>query len=135
MGRVTIRSAVVEQITRHANADLPYECCGLLLGTSSHIDRAVPARNAAASRTRFLIDPGDHFAAIREARSSAQEVVGVYHSHPSSPAVPSATDVAEANDARLIHLIVSLAPEPQPVIRAFRFTGGNFQPLELVSVG
>lgn len=134
MDRVIIRRQVLEQIARHALAELPNECCGLLLGTSTRVEEAVPARNARASRTRFLIDPDDHFAAIRRARSSTQEVVGAYHSHPSSPARPSETDLAEANDPGLIHLIVSLASERQPEIRAFRLIEGNFQPLELVSV-
>lgn len=135
MERVIVRSEVLEQIARHAKADLPNECCGLLLGTSTRVDQAIPARNARASRTRFLVAPEDHFAAIRQARVSAQEVVGAYHSHPSSPPVPSETDLAEANDPGLIHLIVSLASGRQPEIRAFRLGEGNFQPLELVSVG
>ncbi|MBI4475816.1 MAG: M67 family metallopeptidase [Acidobacteria bacterium] len=154
MQSVIIKRSALEQITRHAAADFPRECCGLLLGTGNAIERAVPARNVKASRTRFLIDPQDHFAALRQARAAAQEIVGAYHSHPGSPPVPSATDLAEANDPTLIHLIVSPAAvpasaegfgearrsalrarrRPDPDIRAFRLAAGNFEMLQLVSV-
>ena len=133
MPRVLVRRDVLDQIARHARDEAPNECCGLLIGTAESVRCARRARNVHASRTRFLIDPEDHFAALRQARARAEEVVGAYHSHPASAPVPSATDVADANDPRLIHLIVSLEDDVEN-IRAFRYLDGNFEPLELVSV-
>jgi proteasome lid subunit RPN8/RPN11 len=43
------------------------------------------------------------------ARDRGLEVVGFYHSHPSTAAWPSPTDVAEATYLESVHLIVSLA--------------------------
>ena len=117
----------------HARAALPDECCGLLVGTTARIDAARRARNLDASPTRFLIDPQDHFAALREARASGLRVVGVYHSHPSTPSLPSPRDVAEASYADYLYAIVSLRAERADV-RVYRLEGGEFREESLLEV-
>jgi proteasome lid subunit RPN8/RPN11 len=87
----------------------------------------VRARNIADDpATRFLIDPADHFAALRTARSRGLEVVGVYHSHPASPPEPSPRDLDEFSESGQLYAIVSLRAEPAE-IRLFRFDAGTFQ--------
>lgn len=44
------------------------------------------------SRRRFLVDPRDVLQAMKRARAAGRELVGVYHSHPDHPAVPSEFD-------------------------------------------
>jgi proteasome lid subunit RPN8/RPN11 len=122
-----IRDAVVA----HAREAAPRECCGILIGTPAAIVTAVRATNLSESPSRFLIDPRDHIDARREARAAGLEVVGFYHSHPHSDAVPSATDVAEALYAGLLYLIVGLVGNDADV-RVYRFTGKAFELVELV---
>lgn len=113
----------------HAREEAPRECCGLLVGKGESIVRSVRARNRDAKATRYLIDPEDHFAAIRGARADGLAVIGAYHSHPSSEAVPSPTDVADANSGSdFLYVIVSLLNEE---VRAYRIEGGAFTPLAL----
>lgn len=108
----------------HAREEAPRECCGLLVGIGDSIVRSVRARNLDAKATRYLVDPGDHFAAIRGARSEGLEVIGAYHSHPSSAPVPSATDVAEADSGSdVLYVIVSLLNDE---VCAYRIAGGQF---------
>lgn len=128
-----IRQDVLAKIVAHAVEDLPNECCGLLIGTADMIEDASRARNTKRSRTRFQVEPADHFAAIRMARAAGFEIIGAYHSHPSGPSGPSDTDRARLTDPSMFHLIVSLAHGTRTV-RAFRLTEGNFSPLELVPV-
>jgi len=118
-------AAIVEAIVAQARAAAPAECCGVLIGGGAEVTEAFPTRNAADRSTRFLIDPRDHFAAIRAARAQQLEVVGYYHSHPHSPPRPSETDVAEANYPDHLSLIVSLASDP-PELRLYRFDGRSF---------
>lgn len=94
--RTRIAAGVIALVRRHAAEASPQECCGLLIGTPDRIVHAHRARNVHASTTRYLIDPADHFAAIRQAREAGLDVIGAYHSHPASPPVPSATDLDEA---------------------------------------
>ena len=121
-----------DAIVAHGREAAPDECCGLLLGRGGEIVEAVPARNIAGDpATGFLIDPIDHFAAIRTARARALDIVGFYHSHPHSAAEPSSRDVAEFDYPDSLYVIVSLRTEPADV-RLFRFVSGNFQPVSFV---
>ncbi len=109
----------------------------MLIGTARHVRESVAARNADPSPTRFLVDPEDHFAALRRARALGADLVGVYHSHPGTDAIPSATDIdgAEA-DSHMLWLIVSLrSPSPSVDARLFRPAQGNFDAVEFVVVG
>ena len=126
-----VRRAVLEAMIAHARADAPLECCGLLIGGEQRVDETWPARNLRSSPVAYQVDPRDHFEAIREARRSGRAVIGAYHSHPGSPAFPSRTDVAEANDPSLLYVIVSLLNDP-PDVRAFTIETGNFNEVSLV---
>lgn len=85
-------------IESHAGEAYPYECCGFLLG-EEHGDTALvkvvlPAENThnGEKRRRFLIDPVDFMKAEREALKKGFTLIGVYHSHPDHPAIPSEED-------------------------------------------
>src|SRR5690606_29069832 len=95
--RSTARAAIIA----HAGREAPRECCGLLIGREGLVENAWPAANLREGEVAFLVSPEDHFAAIRHARATGRLVIGAYHSHPRSPAVPSATDLEEANDPEL----------------------------------
>ncbi len=135
-GRIRIRRAALEAILAHARAEAPDECCGLLLGAADLVDEARRARNLRRSPTRYLIDPEDHFQALRAARASAREVVGAYHSHPASPPAPSATDLAEATYPDFVYVIATPGSVSQAAdVRAYRLAAtGNFERLELVTI-
>jgi proteasome lid subunit RPN8/RPN11 len=127
-----VARGVVNAIVAHAIREAPRECCGVLIGSGTTVIEAWPARNIADKPTRFLIDPQGHIDAIRSARQRGLEVLGFYHSHPHSPAVPSETDRAEASYPDHLYLIVGLKDEP-PEIRLFRLTDGNFRELAFVT--
>ena len=128
-----IRQDVIARIVAHAVEDLPNECCGLLIGSREIVEDAARARNLKRSRTKFQVEPADHFAAIRKARATGMEVIGAYHSHPNGPSGPSDTDRARLTDPSMFHIIISLAHGTKTV-RAFRLVDGNFSPLEIVPV-
>jgi proteasome lid subunit RPN8/RPN11 len=93
----------LDEIRDHGVRDYPYECCGLLLGRFGDDGKTVVetypisnAREESAKRNRFLITPEELMRGERYARSRDLEVVGFYHSHPDSPAVPSKYDLEHA---------------------------------------
>lgn len=128
-----IAAGVLAAIQTHAREAAPEECCGLLLGTSEAISHALRAHNRAADpRRRYEIDPQDHFAAIRQGRAQGLDVVGAYHSHPRSSAVPSETDQAQAFEDFVF--LIAGGQEGRPfAIRAWRLSSGNFAEVALVS--
>lgn len=136
-GGIRVSRAALDAIVQLAREAAPAECCGLLLGKGSTIDVAAPAANIAGEpRSRFLIDPKDHIDVRRAARARGLDVVGFYHSHPRAPALPSATDRAEAAYPSCYYLIVSLATDP-PDIGLFQLDGHdglNFLSVAFVAV-
>ena len=128
-----IRRAAVSAMLDHARDALPNECCGFLLGGSATIEEATRATNLTPSPHRYQTDPRDHFAVIRRARREGRAVVGVYHSHPSAPAVPSGTDLEHATYAEYLYVIVSLTGVPVAAeVRAYRLVSERFERVDLV---
>lgn len=84
-----------------AAAAWPVEACGLLLGRRSKdgvaVDTFRPTGNDAVDTSRgYLVPPLELLAADREAHTAGREIVGIWHSHPDTPALPSPRDVEEA---------------------------------------
>ena len=98
MYTVAIPPDVRAKMERHAGAGLPNEACGMLLGSMDgsayHVCDAILTPNRMESPVRFAIPDGDVLRAYQTAEKRGVDVVGVYHSHPSSPAIPSETDAA-----------------------------------------
>ena len=83
-------------------AATPEEGCALLLGqrhgTTLLLQRIWPCCNVwqplQERQQRFQLDPREQLLAQRWARQRQLQVLGAAHSHPSSAAIPSATDRA-----------------------------------------
>ncbi len=104
-----------EQVSRHALAAYPAECCGLLLGDERDggarwIREALPAPNVHESgpARRYRIGPEQFLEAERRAARQGLTVLGVYHSHPDVAARPSRFDL-EGSWPWYSYLIVAVA--------------------------
>jgi proteasome lid subunit RPN8/RPN11 len=113
---INISEQLLGEIRAHGVRDYPYECCGLLLGRFEADAKVVRetypisnAREESAKRNRFLITPEELMRGEQYARSKEIEVVGFYHSHPDSPAVPSRYDLEHAWPT-YSYIIVSTTP-------------------------
>ena len=131
-----IQRRIIDAMIDHARREAPLECCGLLAARGGIVDECIPARNLKASPVAFLVDPADHFAALKRTRGDGRDIVGAYHSHPTSPAVPSPTDLAEAHYEDYLYVIVSLST-PIPEVRGYRLVSGRFEEvwLETTAIG
>ena len=98
MSGVTIRRDTCDALERHSAGCMPNEACALLLGRTDDAQDAVSIEdvllmeNAKGSPVRFAIPDDQLIRAYGIAEERRMEVVGVFHSHPGSPAVPSPTD-------------------------------------------
>jgi proteasome lid subunit RPN8/RPN11 len=130
---VKLPDAVAAAILAHARQTAPAECCGLLIGSAEEIVEAVAAVNVADEPLRrYVVDPGDHLRALRTARGRGLQVIGAYHSHPRTAALPSETDAAQAFGDFLWLIVGGGATGPE--IRAWEWLDGNFVPVALVRV-
>jgi proteasome lid subunit RPN8/RPN11 len=108
----------------------PAEACGLLAGELGDMDiKAVyPCRNAAPAEKVdliYVLDPRDFLEADRQARSNGWDIIGVYHSHTHTEALPSPTDIADAeHQDPAWHYILVSTRLPTPVVRSFTIVDG-----------
>jgi thiamine biosynthesis protein ThiS len=130
---LAIPRPVREAMVAHAKADVPREACGLLAGRGSRAERYLRMTNTDASGVHFLMKPEEQFAATRDIRAAGEVLVGVFHSHPASPARPSAEDVRMALTPGVVHLILSLAFPQAPELRGFRIGDGTVSEVPLAA--
>ncbi|MCL7410523.1 MAG: M67 family metallopeptidase [Methanosarcinaceae archaeon] len=74
----------------------PFEACGVLVGSQEGekitVSRVVPVKNSNRTGRSFELDPTEFYNAWSSAEKEGLDIVGVYHTHPVSPAKPSAWD-------------------------------------------
>ena len=110
-----------DEIVAHARAEAPRECCGLIAGQAGSPVHLYRLENTAPGNALYEIDATQLYdLEFRLLPERGWEVLAIYHSHPSSPAYPSPTDVALAFWPDAYYLICSLVDPAAPDLRAFR---------------
>jgi proteasome lid subunit RPN8/RPN11 len=120
-----VPAAVRRALREHAFEEQPNEACGLVLLREGVAERYERGRNAAASPYRFELDVDPELWFVED---DGYELA-VFHSHLSSPARPSRTDVENIGlwEGKP-YLIYSLARDE---LAAWTIAGGQIEPLEL----
>jgi dissimilatory sulfite reductase (desulfoviridin) alpha/beta subunit len=118
-----ISQDIVEDIFAQGRREAPNEACGYLAGNDSTVVKALALTNVDHSPEHFSVDPKEQFAAVRRLRAEGLAILGVYHTHPETPARPSAEDIRLACDSAIIYVIASLQQDGRD-IRAFRIRQG-----------
>jgi len=94
-------ATMIQQLIDHARRGYPNEACGVIVGDRPAGEggsalRFVATTNAAASPYRFEIDSKDLLRLTIETDDRDETFWAIVHSHTSSPARPSPTDVGLA---------------------------------------
>jgi proteasome lid subunit RPN8/RPN11 len=145
-GRLWLTEDHVRELRYLAELSYPFEACGLLVGTietpgfrgTVEIDDGTYDRRTVSlvlasnlspmpERRRFVLDPQDYLDTVAAANEERLEILGVWHSHPDQPAVPSALDLENAW-AEHSQLIVSVDAMGDTVLRSWRLAEGRFTP-------
>jgi len=126
-----ITRAIIEMIIAHAEQDAPVEACGFLFGMEGKITRHRPVTNIERRTDHFTFEPNEQLASYQEAVRNALEIIGVYHSHPATPAVPSAEDIRLARKQDLLHVLISLV-EGEKTVRGFYIKDGKAEEEPLI---
>ncbi len=108
-----VPASLHDEMVKHAKAERPNECCGLLAGHRAADGWRVQSLhrlvNELASPVEYASEPRSMLAAMRAMDAAGQELLAVYHSHPSSPPVPSQKDLARNPFEDVLHVILGLA--------------------------
>jgi proteasome lid subunit RPN8/RPN11 len=131
--RLQIPRRMVDEMVAQAVAELPNECCGLLAGTivagRGIVEQHYPLVNAAASPRAFESQPESQFAAHKDMRQRGLDVLAIYHSHPTSPPIPSRTDLEHNWTPDVVNFIISLEKN-KPVVRGWWLTTSEYREAE-----
>lgn len=126
---VKIAQGVLSEALTLAREQPLQECCGLLAGPGNAITHIFPAVNALASPTAYEIAPEELFRLMREMRAAGIELMGIYHSHPSTKNEPSRRDIERAYYPDAAYFILSPQPESSRPVRAFSIREGHVEEL------
>lgn len=127
---------LTNQLLHLAQLSPDAEVCGLV-GADQHglPWSCYPVDNAAANpQNRYSLEPSQQIAAMKQMRENGQTLFAIYHSHPTTPATPSATDIEQASYPDALHLIISLNTKGVLEMRAFKIAGNQVEefPLRLI---
>jgi len=143
-------------IRAHAESTYPEECCGLLLGKltqdsktllevmatenawSTEASETFPAIDAieldSTQHSHYTIAPEVMLSAQREARDRQLDIIGIYHSHPDHPAIPSEFDRVYAW-YQYSYIIVSVQQGKAGVLKSWSLDDDHqFQPEEIITI-
>ncbi|MGH9947439.1 MAG: Mov34/MPN/PAD-1 family protein [Pyrinomonadaceae bacterium] len=100
---IELTDKLQSEIEGHGERTYPLECGGMLIGRfhsdgKKTVVETFPLENSSTEdqSNRILILPIDVLRAERYARGQELDVIGYYHSHPESPAIPSQYDLDHA---------------------------------------
>lgn len=123
----------LDSVFRHAYACKPEEACGILAGDrDGNVKHVYLMENVRHSSTRYDMGKVELFNVFDEIWNKGLELVAIFHTHPHSPAIPSAVDLNLAVPEpgivlhpESIYLIISLMDE-EPVCNAFKIIDEEF---------
>ncbi|TMQ97217.1 M67 family metallopeptidase [Actinomadura soli] len=133
---LTIERALVDKIVAHARADHPDEACGVIAGPlgSDRPVRYIAMTNAERSPTFYRFDSQEQLKVWREMDDRDEEPVVIYHSHTSTEAYPSRTDVSYAAEPNAHYVLVSTRDEDDHEFRSYRIVDGEVTEEEVTIV-
>lgn len=120
-------------MVEHCKEEKPLEACGILCGERNRVAGGYPMSNVQRSPVRYLMDPEEQYRVMGEIWAAKEELVAIYHSHPTARAYPSTTDVNLAYYPEAFYLIVSLK-DSRPEVRAFRIIDAHVKEVTITLV-
>lgn len=118
-----LERGVLREMLDASIAAYPAEACGLLGGTGGIASSHYGVQNVADRPTeRFEMDFADQLQAFRMIEQRGEELIAIYHSHPTTAATPSTADLQRIAYPKAFYVIVGLAGST-PQVRAYRVDG------------
>lgn len=122
--RLIIGQHLFQRVLEHCLEEKPYEACGILTGRAGKVLHAYATDNARRSPVFYEVDTEQKDRVLREMAERGEELVGIYHSHPTAPALPSLNDVNQAvHYPEAYRVIISLGGPTD--VRAFLIQNGK----------
>ncbi len=132
MKNIEISLQQKEKMIRHALSELPNECCGVLTGTANRATQVFCMKSVPASPDAYFMDPEQQVEVFSRMHQRGENLVGIYHSHPEGPDIPSGSDLQFAFHPESAYIILSLKDRQRPAIKAFILENSQFKEIEII---
>lgn len=123
-----LNQKILDGMVAHAQKELPFEACGYLAEKNGVVCTFIALTNTDKAADHFSMDPAEQFAAVKQMRANEEKLRAVYHSHPATPARPSAEDIRLAFDTQISYVIISLADPEKVEVKAYKIDKGEVFP-------
>jgi len=118
---IHIPRKITNQLLHLAQISPDFEVCGLIGSKDGLPTHCYPIKNSAEHpQQRFLLDAGQQISAMAKMRELGEDLFAIYHSHPTSPALPSTNDLELAAYPEALYLIISLNTKGILEMRGFK---------------
>ncbi len=108
----------------HCKSELPYETCGLFSGNGENVQSRWEFNNSFKQRHRYFIAKEIVQEALTKISDKQEEVLVIYHTHPTTDPVPTYIDMKNHPDPNVIMMIVSFRLS-EPRVKAYQITNGR----------
>jgi proteasome lid subunit RPN8/RPN11 len=130
---IKIPRKITNQLLHLAQISPATEVCGLIGSQQGKPSNCYPINNIAEQpQQQFLLDPKQQIAAMTKMRERNEDLLAIYHSHPTSPAEPSQIDIDMASYPDALYFIISLNTKGVLELRGFKLGNNAAKEISLV---
>jgi len=109
------------------------EICGLISKTNEDKFQVYPVENIASDKNCvFEMQPEQQINAFKLIREKQQNLFAIYHSHPSSEAIPSKKDFDDAAYKDALNIIISLSTKGVLDMRGYFYQNDKIETVDLI---
>ena len=119
---IKISKSHLEMMIEHAKKEDPNECCGILVGTGNTVTQIHKIINDAKSPYRYIMNPQQQLDVLLDCDKNNLDMLAFYHSHTSSKAYPSDTDVRLAVQSgwlEINYILISLENKTKLQVKSY----------------
>lgn len=133
MEQLFIGKHLLQRMLEHCMDERPNEACGILTGRAGRVLHAYATASSKRSPVFFEVDTEHQHHVLEETERFQDELLAIYHSHPTAPAVPSLNDIQQAvHWPEAIRMIISLSGRTE--VRAYRISHGQVREVQVLQL-
>ncbi|MFD2046660.1 Mov34/MPN/PAD-1 family protein [Ornithinibacillus salinisoli] len=104
---INLSQSIYEKMVENGREKIPYEACGLLSGNGDFVRSVWPLDNEVRSKSRYFVSEQEVDKVIRKIMQLEEQVLAIYHTHPTTAPVPSRFDLINHPDTKVNMVIIS----------------------------
>lgn len=124
--QLIIPQSIYNKMLEHGKSCLPFEACGLLSGNNRIINSIWQLENKLKSDRRFFVEKKTIENTIKEIKKLNEQVLVIYHSHPTTAPVPSVYDIVNHPDNKVKMMIISYKTK-SPITKCYHIKSPSYE--------